>query len=325
MRHFEHIAPNTLNDALAALSNGDHARILAGGTDLLGEMKRGVISPDRVVSLKAAEGLDAIRQQPDGTLTIGARVTLDQVAEHPLVARHCPMLTQATRQTASPQIRNVATLGGNLCQRPRCTYYRHPDFPCIRKHGGICYAVEGQNRYHAIFGGYRCFFVHPSDTAPALMALNAQVQIVHANGTRTVSLSEFFVGPRENHSQENTLSPHEILTEIQIPPAPPGALGTYIKVAERQAVDFALVSIALHLARQEGRVSYASIVLGGVAPVPWRLPQVESLLTGRQLTDGTILRACEIAAEGAHPMRHNTYKVSLVKGILKKALHRLRG
>ena len=152
MKPFEYITPKTLDEALAVLSDGEETHILAGGTDLLAEMKRGTVTPQRLLNLKSIQGLDFMRQESDGGLTIGALARLSDIAEHPLVTRHYPLLVQAIEQTASPHLRNVATLGGNLCQRPRCWYYRHPDFPCLRKHGESCFAVWGQNRYHDIFG-----------------------------------------------------------------------------------------------------------------------------------------------------------------------------
>ena len=160
MKPFEHMTPNTLEEALTILSDGGATHILAGGTDLLAEMKRGTIAPQRLLNLKSVPGLNGIRQESDGWLTIGALARLSDIAEHPLVMQHYPLLVQAIEQTATPQIRNVATLGGNLCQRPRCWYYRHPDFPCLRKYGEICFAVGGENQYHAIFGGRRCYPVY---------------------------------------------------------------------------------------------------------------------------------------------------------------------
>ena len=320
MKPFEYIRPNTLKEALAILSDGKKTHLLAGGTDLLGEMKRGAIEPERLLNLKSIQGLTGIRQESDGWLTIGALATLSDIAEHPIVRQHYPLLVQAIEQTATPQIRNIATLGGNLCQRPRCWYYRHPDFPCLRKFGENCFAVEGQNRYHAIFGGHRCYIVHPSDAASALVALDARVQIAHSKGSRTVPLCEFFVAPRNSLIQENILLPHEILTEIQLPAPPPNARGSYLKAAERKATDFALASVALHLADEGKRLNHLRIVLGGVAYQPWRVPHAEAILLGEELSEENIRRACEAACQGAKPLRHNAYKIPLVKGLLRKAL-----
>lgn len=324
MKPFEYITPATLDEALAILREDDGARVLAGGIDLLGAMKRGVSAPERLLNLKSIQALDGIRQEPDGSLTIGALTKLSAIAVHPVVAQQYPLLTQAVRQTATPQVRNTGTLGGNLCQRPRCMHYRHPDFSCVRKLGEGCFAVRSQDRYHAIFGGDRCFMVHPSDTAPALIALDAQVVIVQADGSRTIPLGAFFVGPGESLTRENVLTPHEILTEIRLPPPPEGARGVYLKVAERKTTDFALAGVALHLAWNGPRVSHARIVLGGVAPVPWRVPQAEALLLDETLSDDRIRRSCEAAVEGARPIGRNDYKIPLVKGLIRKGLRQLR-
>ena len=331
MKSFEYIAPKTLDEALAILSDDEGTRLFAGGTDLLGEMKRGVIAPEKLLDLKSVGGLEIIRQEPDGGLAIGSLATLSEIAENPLVKQSYPLLVQAIEQTASPQIRNVATLGGNLCQRPRCWYYRHPDFPCLRKHGESCFAVWGNSRYHAIWGGNRCFIVHRSDPAAALMALDAHTQIAYSEGIRAVPLREFFVTPGENLTQETVLQPNEILTGIKLPPPLPNARGIYLKVAERKATDFALASVALHLAWEGTRINHARVVLGSVAPVPWRLQHVEEILLGDELSQDfdkalptpskeKIQLACEGAVEGAKQIRHNGYKIPLVKGLLRKAL-----
>ncbi len=319
MKTFEYITPETIDEALELLGEG--AQILAGGTDLLGEMKRGLATPKRLINLKGIQGLADIRSIPDGFLTIGSLATLSHLAEHPLVAQHYPLLIEALQRTASPQIRNIATVGGNLCQRPRCWYYRHSAFPCIRKHGEGCFAMGGQDRYHAIFGGHRCFIVHPSDLAPALMALDAEVRIAHADDSRIVPLTDFFVGPRDSLTQENILTRQEILTAIRIPVPPDNAYGTYLKVSERKATDFALASVAVSIAWLDTQVTHARVVLGGVAPVPWRVKQVEEMLIGDELSGKRIERACERAVDDATPLRHNRYKVALVKGLLRKALH----
>ena len=324
MRAFEYVAAETLEEALGLLQEKEGSRILAGGTDLLSVMKRQVSAAQRLVSLKSLPELAGIRHQADGGMGIGAFTRLSVIAENPLVIENFPLLVQAIRQTATPQIRNVGTLGGNLCQRPRCWYYRHADFPCVRKHGEGCFAVAGQNRFHAIFGGHGCFIAHPSDAAPALIALDAQVRIAGAAEERTLPLGEFFVGPKDSLTRENVLGPHEILTEIQLPPPLANARGLYLKAAERKATDFALASVALYLARCETNLSHVRIVLGGVAPLPWRLPQVEAFLRKEGLSDTAIRRAGDMAVEDAQPMRHNAFKIPLVKGLLKKALYQLR-
>lgn len=324
MRAFEYVTPETLEEALGLLQEGEGSCVLAGGTDLLGVMKRQVSAAQRLISFRSLPELAGIRHAADGGMSIGAFTRLSEIAEDPLAVENFPLLVQAIGQTATPQIRNVGTLGGNLCQRPRCWYYRHADFPCVRKQGEGCFAVAGQNRFHAIFGGRGCFIVHPSDAAPALIALGARVRIAGADGERALPLEEFFIGPDDSLTRENVLAPHEILTEIQLPAPVANARGLYLKAMERKATDFALASVALYLALDETDLSHVRIVLGGVAPLPWQLPKVEAFLRKEGLSDEVIRRAGDMAVEDAQPMRHNAFKVPLVKGLLKKALYQLR-
>lgn len=323
MRAFTYAAPNTLDEALTSLNRGDNSRLLAGGTDLLGSARRGIEPPDHLINLKSIPELTGIHQTSDNRLTIGAATRLSDVAEHPLVAEHYPILTQAIARTATPQIRNTGTIGGNLCQRPRCWYYRHPDFPCVRKQGEGCFAVGGQNRYHAIFGGHGCFIVHPSDTAPALIALDARVEIAGPKGSRELPLSDFFVGPEESLTSETALAPNEILTQIHIPPSPSDSTGLYLKASERRATDFALVSLAIVLTQKDAQITHARVILGGVAPIPWRVPKTEEIIVEQGISAESIQQACDAAVEDAHPMSQNAYKLPLIKGLLKKALHQL--
>jgi len=322
MRAFDYIAPGTLEEALEALRR-EGSCALAGGTDLMGAMKRGTSAPRLLVDLKSVPGLAGIRREPDGFLSIGALTVLDEVAGDALVAAHCPLLVLAIEQAATPQIRNVGTLGGNLCQRPRCWYFRHPDFSCLHRSGKECFAVSGQNRYHAIFGGRGCFITHPSDTAPALIALDARVRIAGHDGSRELPLAEFFVGPDQDPTRETILNADQILTQIRIPPPPAGARGLYLKASERRSADFALASAAVLLAWQSGQITHARIVLGGVAPIPWRVPRAEAIIRDEGPGEAAIRRACEAAAEDARPMSRNAYKVPLVKGLLGKALRLL--
>ena len=323
MKPFTYTAPTTLDEALTSLERGEEPRLLAGGTDLLGTARRGIETPDHLINLKSIPELTGIHQTPDNGLTIGAIPRLSDVAENQLVVENYPILVQAIAQTATPQIRNTGTIGGNLCQRPRCWYYRHPDFPCVRKRGEGCFAVGGKNSYHAIFGGHGCFIVHPSDTAPALIALGARVEIIGPGGSRELPLSDFFVGPEENLTGETALAPNEILTRIHLPPPASGSTGLYLKASERRATDFALVSVAVVLARQDAQITHARVVLSGVAPIPWRLPKVEEILLERGTSAESIQQTCDTAVEGAHTMSQNAYKLTLLKGLLKKALCQL--
>jgi len=322
MKPFAYTAPTTLDEALTSLTRGDNPHLLAGGTDLLGSVRRGIDSPGHLINLKSIPELTGIHQTDDG-LTIGAATRLSDIAEDPLVIEQYPILTQAIAQTATPQIRNTGTIGGNLCQRPRCWYYRHPDFPCVRKQGEGCFAVGGRNRYHAIFGGHGCFIVHPSDCAPALITLDAQVKIAGPDGCRELPLSDFFIGPEKNLTSETALTPNEILTQIRISPPVSNSIGVYLKASERRATDFALVSVAIVLTQQGAQITHARVVLGGVAPIPWRAPKVEEILLKQGISAESIQQTCAAAIEDAHPMSQNAYKLPLLKGLLKKALHQL--
>jgi xanthine dehydrogenase YagS FAD-binding subunit len=320
MPGFGYYAPVTLDQALSFLDQDSGAQVLAGGTDLLAAIRRGTAAPETLVNLKTVPELAQIRRQADGWLAIGALTSLSAVASHPLVLQHGSPLSQAAGKVGTPQIRNVGTLGGNLCQRPRCWYFRHSGFPCLRTGGQGCFAVGGRSRYHAIFGGHGCSIVHPSDTAGALVAMDARVRIAGRGGRRDMLLSEFLVGPRERRSHQNVLGLGEILTEILVPPWPPGAEGVFLKATERRATDFALASVAVVLARKGDELTHVRIVLGGVAPVPWRVQQAENVLRKGGTRAASIDEACEVALAGARPLSENAYKVALVAGLLSKAL-----
>jgi xanthine dehydrogenase YagS FAD-binding subunit len=320
MNSFDYVTPGSVDDAIAVLEREEGARLFAGGTDLLGEMKRGIAAPKCVLNLNSVPELDRIRMEADGTLAIGALTKLSDLATHPVVREHHPLVSQAAGKAGTPQVRNVATLGGNLCQRPRCMYFRHPNYSCVRSDGKGCFAPGGQNRYHAIFGGHGCFMAHPSDLAPALIACDAEVVIAGKSGTQGVPMGEFFMPSHEDSSRETILESAEIVTEVRVPPVPKGTAGVFLKASERKTTDFALVSVAVSVTLEDARVNRARIVLGGVAPVPWRTPWAEECLLGEPLSDVAIRSACEAAVDDAKPLRENGYKIALVKGLLKKAL-----
>jgi len=228
-------------------------------------------------------------------------------------------LAQGAASAASPQLRNQGTLGGNLCQRPRCWYYRG-DFQCLRKGGDKCYALEAENEFHCIFGGEGCYIVHPSDTAPALVALQARARIAGPGGARGVPLQSFFLPPAKDFTRENVLEPGEILTEILLPPPPQGLRSSYRKVRVRGSWDFALAGVALALKTTDGRTEWARIVLSGVAPVPWRATEAEKALTGQRLDAQTASRVAAASLRSAAPLPQNGYKLDLVRGIVEEAL-----
>ena len=322
MKSFEFVQPATLQDALEALARGDDALAIAGGTDLLGTMKRGIVSPARLVNLKALEGLSGFVRNADGSLTIGALACLSEVQNHREVRRHHRLLEQAIRRTASPQIRNRATLGGSLCQRPRCLYYRHALFQCLRKGGAACYAARGNKRHYVVFGSGRCAAAHPSDTAPALVALGARVRIEGPGGARTLPLSDVFSSAADRE-EPGLLGRAEVLTHVQIPPPLPKVREVFLKAAERRAVDFALVSLAAWAVFRKDRIDTVRLVLGGAASRPWRLQRVEGFVTGRELSEETVQRAADMAVEGALPVSRANGKVRLIRGLIRKALFRL--
>ena len=321
MRSFAYVQAKTLEDAIRQLG-APGARVHAGGTDLLGCLQEGVFSAERLVSISEISELRGIRSQSNGGLRIGALATLAEVASHPAIKKGYPALTEAAAAAASPQLRNRGTLGGNLCQRPRCWYFRG-DFDCARKGGDRCYAVEGENQRHCIFGGEICFMVHPSDTAPALIALDATLRVAGPKGSRPVPIEKFFVLPGKDATRENILKPNEIVAEILLPPPPASGRGGYHKVRARGAWDFALAGVASALLLEGDTVSRARIVLAGVAPVPWRVPAAEQELMGKRLDGATVTRAAVAAVRGAEPMSGNKYKIDLVRGAVEDALSRL--
>ncbi len=320
--NFNYIRPASLSEAVEQLSSPG-ARAHAGGTDLVGCLHDRVFDAKVVVSLGRLSELRGISTTADGSLRIGALTTIADVASHPLVAQKYVALANAVSVVATPQIRNQGTIGGNLCQRPRCWYFRG-DFDCARKGGGTCYAMAGENQQHAIFGASTCLAVHPSDTATALVALGARVNIAGRRGTRTVPLETFFVLPDEDMTKENVLQPGEILTEVVVPPPPPGFVSVYRKVRTRGAFDFALASLAVGLSFKQGRVDAPRVVLGAAALKPWRAAEAEKVLAGAKLDAKTITLAASAAVKGATPLEENGYKIPMFRGLVQEVLEGLQ-
>jgi len=331
MKAFEWSNPTSVNEAVKLLTNSggdiDEApRAIAGGQDLLTTMKDYTSRPARLVNLKHIRGLNNITLNARG-LTIGALVTLTELEEHAGVRKSFPGLSEAAHSIATPQIRNLGTVGGNLCQRPRCWYFRLEEVICLKKGGSECYAASGENKYNAIIGGGPSYIVHPSDLAPMLVALGASVTVVGARGKRVIPLDKFFTLPSEgNIRRENVLKNEEIITEIFVPASPLAARSTYLKFKERESLDFALASaaVAVHLAPNH-MVQDARIVLGGVAPVPWRVPNAEKFLTGKNLKPDVLAEAAKIALAEAKPLEKNAYKVPLAQTLVRRALARAGG
>lgn len=319
LQSFAYVRPGTITEATKLLGAAG-ARAHAGGTDLLGCLRDGAMSAQTVVSLGRIAELRGVTAAPDGGLRIGALTTVADIAAHAAVKERFPGLSQAASLVASPQLRNQGTIGGNLCQRPRCWYFRG-DYACTRKGGDTCYAMEGGNQYHAIFGGSACWIVHPSDTAPALVALDASVRLVGPKGARVLPIEKFFVLPDVDVTKENVLEPGEILTEVLVPAAAPGTKSSYRKVRARGSWDFAMAGLALAIAtRPDRKVAAARVVFSGVAPVPWRAPAVERAIVGQRLDARTIAKAAAEAVADARPLSENAYKVDLVRGLVEEGL-----
>ena len=327
--NFSYLKADSLDEAVRHLGE-DGARLHAGGTDLLGCLRDDVFRCAKVVSISGLDRLRGIREigrgQRGGGLGIGALVTIGEVAEDRRIRDRYTALAQAASVVASPQLRNQGTLGGNLCQKPRCWYYRG-DFACLRKGGDDCFAVAGQNQYHCIFGGDACVYVHPSDCAPALVALGATVGIKSRRDDRSLPLSEFYVLPEDDPTRETTLRPDEIVTEIMLPKPSANARSSYRKVRVRGAWDFALVGVALNLtfAGSGGKIERARVVLSGVAPVPWRAQEAEQVLEGKRLDAATAGAAARAATADADVLAHNDYKVPLLQGLVEEELLKLAG
>jgi xanthine dehydrogenase YagS FAD-binding subunit len=321
MNAFDYERAASLEDALARMGAG--AQALAGGTDLLTLMKAGLAAPQRLVDVKRTlpRGIEA---RTDG-LAIGAGTTLAELERHPAIRERHAALAQAASLAASMQIRNLATLGGNLLQRPRCWYFRDARTHCWLKGGEQCFARDGENRNHALFGGGPCWAAHPSDPAAALLAFDADVRLAGPRGERTVPLERFMTLPSEARRVETALEPGELVLGVRLMPHPPGTRSLYLKAMDRAAFSFAVVGVAAVLRVSGGKVAHARIVLSGVGPIPWRVPRAEAVLDGAPATEERFEAAAGAALQGATPLRHNGYKVPLARALLKRALRNLAG
>jgi xanthine dehydrogenase YagS FAD-binding subunit len=329
MKAFEYVSVQDLKSASQALGRDpDRAKILAGGVDLLSELKERIIEPERVVNIKTIPGLNTKRVDGRG-VTLGALVTLAEIAAHPTLRRDYTALAESAESVASPQIRNIGTLGGNLCQRPRCWYYRDETIKCIKKGGSKCWAAEDEadNKYNAILGGGPSYIVHPSDCATALVALGAVVRYTDGQGRRQeMPAEEFFILPRDNPRWENVLRHGEIVTEVVIPPLPRGTRSTYIKFKEKDSMDWAVSAVAVRaLTDAGGTVKDVRVVLGGVAPKPWRSAEAEAVLKGKKYTSQLANEAAEAALRNAKPLSRNAYKVPLTRVLVRRAVEQVIG
>jgi len=320
MKSFTHISARTIEEAVLALQRyGDRASIIAGGTDLLGKMKDAILPryPEALVDIKGIPGLDFIKEER-GILRIGALTRLEDIANPPRIREQYAALAQAAGRTASPHLREMGTLAGNLCQDIRCWYYRNPNnrFPCLRKGGGRCYAIEGDNRYHSIMGGSvegGCYAVHPSDTAPALIALNAKIVTTR----RTLNAEDLF---QVDVAKTTVLELDEIVTEIQVPAPKPGARSAFLKFAIRKSIDFPIVNCAARITCKNGVVAAARICLNAVAVKPYRAVKAEKILLKKRIEESLAEAAGAAAMADAMPMERNRYMVQIAKTLVKRSI-----
>ena len=328
MKAFTNQNARTLDEAVSlaqeALRAGQSVSFVAGGTDLLQLMKDRVVNrpgsaePDVLVHLTTVDGLDQVSSGPEGT-TLGGMITLSALSENSVIRDRFTVLAEAAESVASPQIRNSGTLGGNVVQRPWCWYYRN-GFPCYKAGGNQCFSIVGENQLHAIFGGGPSYIVHPSDLAPALVSLDATFRVVGPAGERTLSGSDFFVLPSQDAEHENVLGDDEVLASVTLPAPRDGVRSAYHKVMDRDAWTHALVSAAVVLDMNGDVCREARIVLGGVAPIPWRVPEAEGLLAGQRVTPELARRVGAAAVAGATPLSKNGYKVPLTRGVVERTV-----
>jgi xanthine dehydrogenase YagS FAD-binding subunit len=320
MKRFAHVNALTIDEAVSTLKRyGGKAEVIAGGTDLLGKMKDRILPayPEALINLKSIAGLDFIKEE-GGVLKIGALTRLEDIAIDSTVKEKYGALAEAAHRTASPHLREMGTLGGNICQDIRCWYYRNPNnrFPCLRKGGGRCYAIEGDNRYHSIFGGSvekGCYAVHPSDMAPALIALDARIK----TSKRTIDAEDFF---QVEVIRTTVLDDDEIVTEIHVPALPEGASSAFLKFASRKTIDFAIVNCAAMIRKRGGEVSGARICLSAVYVNPYRAVKAEEAIVGKAINEASAEAAGEAAVSEAEPMSHNAYKVQIAKIMVKRTI-----
>ena len=320
MNRFEWVNATTVEQALASATEGSAFK--AGGVDLLDLMKDGIASPTRLVNIRQISGLNEISADEHG-LRVGPLVTLTQIEEHAAIQKRYPALAEAASRIATPQIRNMATIGGNLVQRPRCWYFRSEDFHCRKKGGTHCFAQDGENDYHAIFDNRVCAIIHPSGMAVPLVALDGRVEVTGQKGKREVALEKFFISPVENVRRENILQPGELITAVVVPAT--HARNAYYKQGEKESFDWPLADVAVVLAMQGSRCSRASIVLGGAAPYPLRAKAAEAKLSDNEITEDSARAAAEAAMANATPLEKNAYKIPIFEAIIRRAILRAAG
>ncbi len=320
MKAFTHFNASTVDEAVSLLKRyKGRAALIAGGTDILGKMKDRILPdyPEALINLKTIPGMDEIQEDKDG-LKLGPLAILEDIAHQDMVKKRYAALAEAARRTASPHLREMGTIGGNICQDIRCWYYRNPEnrFPCLRKGGGRCYALKGDTRYHSIFGGSveeGCIAVHPSDTAPALIALDASIQ----TSKRTVKAGDFF---QVEVSRTTVLEPDEIVTGIRVPAPLEGTESAFLKFALRKSIDFPIVNCAARITANEGRITDARICLNAVYVKPLRTTAAEEVLIGKEMGEGIAAAAGKAAVAAASPLPDNGYMVLAAENMVKRAI-----
>lgn len=312
MKAFDYAIAENESGALEAMKHG--FAIKAGGIDMLDLLKERTAAPDKVVSIRELDALKGIRETEDG-VSIGALTTLEEIATHPVLKRNYPVVADSVANAASAQLRSVATAAGNLCQRPRCWYFRSKDFDCLKKGGGTCFAREGENRYHGLYGSGPCYIVHASNLAPAIVAAGGEIVIKNAKETRKVAAEDFFVLPQEGGiSHENILKDGDLITGILLPKPP--VKSAYVDFKEKQSFDWPLAACAV---AYDGKKWH--VILGAVAPAPWRAKAAEEALSGQaEISEKLAEGVAEAALEGAEPMRDNAWRLKLVRAAVRRAL-----
>ena len=320
MRPFEYLSPNSRIQALSLLgSTWGRSEILAGGTDLLALMKDDILAPKRLINIKDIKDLRGVSSDPDG-IRVGALTTLGDLADHEIVKKNYPALAEALSEAASPQIRNLATLGGNLCQRPRCWYFRNGLGLLPKGEAGKELVSEGENRYHAILGNEGpAKFVSPSTIVPILVAYGAKIRLQGLEGKRELPLERFYLTPKNEDEREHDLRPNEIVTEVVLPAAT-NVRAAHYEIRQKEAFDWPLALAGVALKMRGSNVEFARIVLGYVAPVPWPSPEAEKALSGQPINKETAQKAAAAALANAKPLSHNAYKVKLARVAVTRAI-----
>jgi xanthine dehydrogenase YagS FAD-binding subunit len=321
LKAFAYVNAANEREAVAALAP-ERGRILpmAGGMDLLGLMKDFIVSPERIVNIK---NLDASITAVEGGLRIGAAAKLVDLTEHAGARKLYPALVTAAEEVGTPQIRNMGTVGGNIMQRPRCWYFRNEEFHCLKKGGSRCFAVDGENQYHAIFGDGPCHIVHPSNLAVPVIAYGGRFRVAGPGGAREIDAGEFFQLPHVNLYGETVLQPNELLTQVILPS--PGQRSATYEVRFKQSHDWPLALAAVNLTIDGEVVKAARVVMGAVAPIPWRVPAAERALVGRTITEATAAEAAAAAVAGAKALSGNAYKIQIAKTAVKRAILKAAG